>query len=103
MRKVIESLLKEMIGAICMYIGVNYFLEPKRNERVLKREYIKLKCLSEQPCDGWLYGWEYLRPDIRDRNCYITKQIVSGTVVGYIKEKFGTILHEIEEKELKMP
>lgn len=86
-----------------MYVGISDFDNPKRTEKILKKEYQKFECLKEQPCDCWPYGWEYLRSDIKDWNCYITKEIISGTVVNYIKEKFEMILQEIEGKNIKMP
>lgn len=85
-----------------MYIGVSDFGSPKRNERILKKNYLKLKCLKEDPCDGWPYGWEYLRDDIMNWNCGITEKIVSGDVANYIKVKFNEILLEIEEKKIIM-
>lgn len=86
-----------------MYVGISDFDNPKRTEKILKKEYQKFECLKEQPCDCWPYGWEYLRSDIKDWNCYITKEIISGTVVNYIKEKFEMILQEIEGRNIKMP
>lgn len=88
-----------------MYVGVSYFDCPKRSERIFKKDYknSKLECLNGCQNDGWPYGWEFLRDDIKDWNCYITKEIVSGTVVDYIKDKFEMILQEIEDKQLKMP
>ena len=85
-----------------MYIGVSDFGSPKRNERISKKNYLKLKCLKEDPCDGWPYGWEYLRDDIMNWDYDITEKIVSGDVANYIKAKFNEILQEIEEKKIIM-
>lgn len=85
-----------------MYVGVSYFEYPKRNEKINKKDYQKLDCLKENPCDGWPYGWEYLRDDIMNWDCDITKKIVSGDVANYIIEKFNEILLEIEEKKVIM-
>ncbi len=85
-----------------MYIGVSDFGSSKKNERILKKNYLKLKCLKEDPCDGWPYGWEYLRDDIMNWDCDITEKIVSGEVANYIKVKFNEILQEIEERNITM-
>jgi hypothetical protein len=39
---------------------------------------------------------------MRNWDCYVTEEIVKGKVFEYIKEKFETILSEIEERHLKM-
>lgn len=85
-----------------MFIGISDFGPLKRSEKILKKNYIKLDCLKEKPCDGWPYGWEYLRDDIMNWDYDITKKIVSGDVANYIKVKFNEILLEIEEKEIVM-
>lgn len=88
-----------------MYVGVSYFDCPSRSERIFKKDYNshKLECLNSSQNDDWPYGWEFLRDDIKDWSCYIIKEIVSGTVADYIKDKFEMILQEIEDKQLKMP
>lgn len=85
-----------------MYIGISDFGSPKRNEKILKKNFKKLDCLKEEPCDGWPYGWEYLRDNIMNWDCDITEKIVSGDVANYIKAKFNEILLEIEEKKIIM-
>ncbi len=85
-----------------MFIGVSDFGSPKRNERILKKNYLKLNCLKESPCDGWPYGWEYLRDDIMNWDYDITEKIVFGDVANYIIAKFDEILQEIEEKKIIM-
>lgn len=86
-----------------MYVGVSNFDTPKRNEKILKRDFQKMDCLENVPCDEWPYGWEYLPEDIRNWDYGITREIVEGKVAGYLKEKFNEMLQEIEEKNLEMP
>ena len=86
-----------------MYVGISWFDSPKRKEKICKKDFHKLDCLKESPCDEWPYGWEYLRDDIMNWDWNITEKIVSGDVVDYIKGKFDEILQEIEGKEIKMP
>lgn len=85
-----------------MFIGITNFDALKRSEKILKKNYVKLDCLKEKPCDGWPYGWEYLRDDIMNWDYEITKKIVSGDIANYIKVKFNEILLEIEEKGIVM-
>lgn len=86
-----------------MYVGVSYFVKPKRNEKINKKDYQRLSCLKENPCEEWPYGWEYLRDDIMNWDYDITEMIVSGDVANYIKVKFNEILQEIEEKKILIP
>lgn len=86
-----------------MYIGVSWYEEPNRKNKICKKDYLKLECLRESPCDGWPYGWEYLPEGIRNWGYYITEEIVSGKVFNFIKDKFEDILIEIEQKERVMP
>jgi hypothetical protein len=86
-----------------MYIGVSWYEEPNRKNKICKKDYLKLECLRESPRDGWPYGWEYLPEGIRNWGYYITEEIVSGKVFNFIKNKFEDILIEIEQKERVMP
>ena len=89
-----------------MYVGISWYKNPNRKNKICKKDYHKLDCLSESPCDGWPYGWEYL-PDSPENNFrnwsyYITEEIVSGKVFNYIKNKFDEILIEMEDNQLLM-
>lgn len=85
-----------------MHIGISSYEEPNRKYKIYKKDHVKLNCLEETPSDIWPYGWEYLPEEMRNWDCYITEEIVQGKVFEYIKEKFETILSEIEERHLKM-
>lgn len=86
-----------------MYIGISWYEEPNRKNKICKKDYHPLACLRENPCDKWPYGWESLPDDIRNWGFYITEEIVSGKVANYIKNKFEEILIELEELKLPMP
>ena len=90
-----------------MYVGISWYIDPNRKSKICKKDYYKLECLSESPCDSWPYGWEYL-PDnpennYRNWNFYITEEIVSKKVFNFIRDKFEEILLELEEQKLPMP
>ena len=85
-----------------MYVGVSWYEEPNRNNKIFKKDYTQLNCLDCEPCDGWPYGYEYLRPDIQDWTYNITNRIVQGDVFRYIKIKFEEMLEEIEKRRLPM-
>ena len=85
-----------------MHIGISHYEKPNRKYKIYKKDHVKLNCLEETPSDRWPYGKEYLPAEMCDWDCYITEEIVKGKVFEYIKEKFETILSEIEERHLKM-
>ena len=85
-----------------MFFCIRYYETPKRNSRVLKKDYIKLDCFNEEPDKDCPYGWEFLREDIRNWDHPITQKIVSKEVVNYIIDKFNQILEEIEKKNILM-
>lgn len=89
-----------------MYVGISWYNNPNRKNKICKKDYHKLECLRESPCDGWPYGWEYL-PDNPEKNFrnwsyYITEEIVSRKVFNYIKNKFEEILIEMEDNQWLM-
>ncbi len=86
-----------------MYVGVSWYEEPNKLNTIYKKEYQKLDCLSEDPCDGWPYGYEYLKSTIRNWDYNITEEIVQGKVFDYIKKKFEEMISEIDELQLRMP
>ena len=86
-----------------MYVGISWYEEPKRKNKICKKDYHPLSCLHEPPCDKWPYGWEYLPDEIRNWGYNITEQLVNGDVFVFIKDKFEEIIQELEEKELVMP
>ena len=86
-----------------MYIGVSWYEDPNKRNKIYKKDYQKLNCLSESPCDGWPYGFEYLHNNFRNWGYNITAEIVHGEVFDYIKKKFDEIIAEIDELQLRMP
>lgn len=82
-----------------MYIGISWYVEPDRKNKIHKKDYHPLDCLREAPCDNWPYGWEYLPDNIRNWGFHITEEIVDGKVFKFIKDKFEEILIELEEKK----
>ena len=86
-----------------MYIGVSWYEEPNKRNNIYKKDYQKLNCLSENPCDGWPYGFEYLHNNFRNWGYNNTAEIVQGEVLNYIKKKFDEMIAEIDELQLRMP
>ena len=86
-----------------MYVGVSWYEEPKKGSTIYKKDYQKLNCLSEIPCHGWPYGFEYLQNTIRNWDYNITEAIVQRKVFDYIKQKFNEIIAEIDKLQLRMP
>ena len=89
-----------------MQVGISWFEKPNRKNKICKKNFHKLECLNESPCDDWPYGWEYLpdnpKKNFRNWSYYITEEIVSGKVFNYIKKKFDEIMIEIEDNQLPM-
>lgn len=86
-----------------LYVGVSFYNEPNRANKLFKKDFALLNCLNQAPDEYWPYGWNYLPSPIRNWNCHITEEIVSGQVCDWIKNKFDEILSEIEERNLPMP
>ena len=86
-----------------MYVGVSWYETPKKGSTIKTTDYQKLNCLSESPCHGWTYGFEYLQNTIRNWDYNITEQIIQGKVFDYIKKKFEEMISEIDELQLRMP
>ena len=86
------------------YVGISYYNEPNRANRLYIKDQKVLSCLREKPSPEikiWPYGWEYLKYRIWNYN--IVGEIIGGDVFAEIKRKFEDILTEIEERCLRMP
>ena len=86
-----------------MYVGVSWYETPEKGSTIKTTDYQKLNCLSESPCHGWPYGFEYLQNTIRNWDYNITEEIIQGKVFDYIKKKFEEMISEIDELQLRMP
>ena len=83
-----------------LYVGVSFYNEPNRANKLFKKDFALLNCLNQAPSEYWPYGWNYLPSPIHNWNCHTTEEIVSGQVCDWIKNKFDEILSEIEERNL---
>lgn len=83
------------------YVGVSWYNEPNRKNKLHKKEFNKLDCLKESSESDWPYGWEYL--SILDWGYEHIDKIVEGEVFKEINNKFEEILAEIEQRNLRMP
>lgn len=86
-----------------LYVGVSFYNEPNRANKLFKKDFTPLNCLDQAPTDGWPYGWNYLPSPIYDWNCRTTEDIVNGKVADWIKNKFDEMLTELEDRGLPMP
>lgn len=87
-----------------MNVGVSWYEEPNRKNKLFKKDYTQLNCLnSGKQNEAWPYGWEYLPEDIRNWGYDITEEIVEQKVFEYIKTKFEQMITEIDERQLPMP
>ena len=87
-----------------MYVGVSWYDEPNRKNKLFKKDYRQLNCLdSGQQTEGWPYGWEYLPDNIRNWGYNITEEIVEQKVFEHIIMKFEQMISEIDERQLPMP
>ena len=86
-----------------MYVGISWYEEPSRKNKICKKDYHPLSSLCELPCGDWPYGWEYLPDEIRNWGYNITEQLANGEVFNFIKDKFDKILQELEENKWPMP
>lgn len=86
-----------------LYVGVSFYNEPNRANKLFKKDFTPLNCLDQAPTDGWPYGWNYLPSPIDDWNCRTTEDIVNGKVADWIKNKFDEMLTELEDRDLPMP
>lgn len=86
-----------------IYVGVSIYNEPKRAEKLYKKDFALLNCLNQVPDGYWPYGWSFLPPNIRNWDYNITEEIVNGDVLNWIKNKFDEILSELDERNLRMP
>lgn len=86
-----------------LFVGVSFYNEPNRANKLFKKDFTSLNCLDHAPCEGWPYGWNYLPSPIYDWNCHTTEEIVNGQVSDWIKTKFDEMLAELEDRNLPMP
>lgn len=77
--------------------------QPNKKNRIFKKEYSKMVCLSEEPDEGCPYGWEYLPSDMNCLGYDNADKIINGEVFEWVKQKFDEILNEIKENKLRMP
>ena len=86
-----------------IYVGVSFYNEPKRAEKLYKKDFALLNCLDQEPNEYWPYGWSFLPANIRNWDYNITEEIVKGDVFNWVKNKFDEILSELDERNLRMP
>ena len=77
--------------------------QPNKKNRIFKKEYSKMVCLSEEPDEDCPYGWEYLPSDMNCLGYDNADKIINGEVFEWVKQKFDEILNEIKENKLRMP
>lgn len=86
------------------YVGISYYKEPNRPNRLNKKDQRVLGSLRDKPCSehpDWPYGWEYLNN--KDWNYDTIENIVNGLVINEITQKFDEILEEIDTCSVRMP
>lgn len=86
-----------------LYVGISFYNEPNRANKLFKKDFMLLNCLDQSPCEGWPYGWNYLPAPIMNWSYHITEKIVNRQVYNWIKNKFDEILAELEARNLPMP
>lgn len=88
-----------------LYIGVCVRENelPNRKNRLFKKDYSKMVCLSKEPDKYSPYGWEYLPSDMKYFGYENADKIINGEVFEWVKQKFDEILNEIKENKLRMP
>lgn len=86
-----------------LFIGVSWYDEPGRSDRLYLKNCDKMDCVEEDKSKDYPYGWESLPSDL----CYFgydnADRIINGEVSDWIIQKFDEILNEIESKNLRMP
>ena len=87
------------------WVGVSWFGNalPNRKNRIFKKDFSKMVCLSEVPDEDRPYGWEYLPSDMKCFGYDNADKIINGEVFEWVKQKFDEILNEIKENNLRMP
>lgn len=86
-----------------IYVGISFYNEPNRTQKLFKKDFTLLNCLDQQPDYYWPYGRNFLPANIRNWDFNITEEIVNGDVRNWIMNKFDEILSEIDERNLRMP
>ena len=86
-----------------LFVGITIYDEPKRADKLFKKDYVLLNCLDQSPNEYYPYGWNFLPSQIRNWGYHITEEIVKGDVFNWIKNKFDEILSELDERNLRMP
>ena len=86
-----------------LFVGITIYDEPKRADKLFKKDYVLLNCLDQSPNEYYPYGWNFLPSPIRNWGYHITEEIVKGDVFNWIKNKFDEILSELDERNLRMP
>lgn len=83
------------------YIGISWYNNPNRTNRIHIKHQKKLSSLKEKPMPDWPYGWEYF--DICDWSYSNTDKIVDGHIFEEIKTKIEDLLTDIESQNLRIP
>ncbi len=86
-----------------LYVGVSWYEQPDRKNKLFKKDFSKMICLSDDPVEDWPYGSEYLPSDIKYYGYDNADKIVNGEVYEWVEQKFDEILNEIKENKLRMP
>ena len=84
-------------------VGVSWYDQPNRSNKIFKKDYSKMVCLSEKPDEGWPYGWEYLPSYMKYFGYDNADKIINGEVYKCVEQMFDYILNEIEKNKLRMP
>ena len=86
-----------------LFVGVTIYNEPKRADKLFKKDYVLLNCLVQPSNEYYPYGSIFLPEPIRNWGHHITEEIVKGEVFEWIKNKIDEILSELDERNLRMP
>lgn len=86
-----------------LFVGVTIYNEPKRADKLFKKDYVLLNCLVQPSNEYYPYGSIFLPEPIRNWGYHITEEIVNGDVFNWIKNKIDEILSELDERNLRMP
>ena len=86
-----------------LFVGVTIYNEPKRADKLFKKDYVLVNCLVQPSNEYYPYGSIFLPQPIRNWGHHITEEIVKGEVFEWIKNKIDEILSELDERNLRMP
>lgn len=85
-------------------VGVSCYDDAQpTSKNILKNDYSKMACLSEDPDEDWPYGWESLPSEMKTLGFENADKIINREVLEWVKQKFDEILNEIKENNLRMP